>query len=416
VVRAKPGFQRLEFPIGHVLYQTTGGIGNPRISPKGDLIAFLEFPIGAGGPGTVAMVDMKGNKKTLTESWLGLVSGLAWSSSSDEILFTASAHGFTTSLYALDRSGRQRLITHLSGSFGVVDVAPDGRLLMVHTGFSASLFYLPTADLKEADLYWHDLSLLSDISRDGRALLFSEGGDSDRIGEDWVTYLRGTDGSAAVRLGPGYPLEISPDGKWALALGSVRAPSQLVLLPIGTGEAQPLTHDAIHHQGAAWSPDGKRIVFVGNEPSHRIRYYVQSIDGGPPRPITPETVSFGNGDPVAVSPDGRSVAVAGLDGRIVLYPLDDGAPRTVPKLADGFAPLRWCPDGSLMVHQPEEVPVKILRVDVETGTQTLWKEMAPTNRTGLIGLDQVRVRADCQNSAYSAFYGTSELWIVDGLR
>jgi len=287
---------------------------------------------------------------------------------------------------------------------------------MVHTGFSASLFYLPTADLKEADLYWHDLSLLSDISRDGRALLFSEGGDSDRIGEDWVTYLRGTDGSAAVRLGPGYPLEISPDGKWALALGSVRAPSQLVLLPIGTGEAQPLTHDAIHHQGAAWSPDGKRIVFVGNEPSHRIRYYVQSIDGGPPRPITPETVSFGNGDPVAVSPDGRSVAVAGLDGRIVLYPLDDGAPRTVPKLADGFAPLRWCPDGSLMVHQPEEVPVKILRVDVETGTQTLWKEMAPTNRTGLIGLDQVRVRADCQNSAYSAFYGTSELWIVDGLR
>src|SRR5271170_7004509 len=379
VVRARPGFQQLEFPIGHVLYQTTGGIGNPRISPKGDLIAFLEFPIGAGGPGTVAMVDMKGNKKTLTESWLGVVSGLAWSSSSDEILFTASAYGFTTSLYAVNRSGRQRLITHLSGSFFVLDVAPDGRLLMVHTGFSASLFYLPTADSKEADLYWHDLSLLSDISRDGRALLFSEGGDSDRIGEDWVTYLRGTDGSAAVRLGPGYPLEISPNGKWALVLGSVRAPSQLVLLPIGTGEARPLTHDGIHHQGAAWSPDGKRIVFVGNEPNHRIRYYVQSIDGGPPRPITPETVSFAKSGPVAIAPDGRSVAVAGLDGKIVLCPLDDGAPRTVPKLADGFAPLRWCPDSSLLVHQPEEVPVKILRVDVETGTQTLWKEMAPTN-------------------------------------
>jgi hypothetical protein len=42
--------------------------------------------------------------------------------------------------------------------------------------------------------------------------------------------------------------------------------------------------------------------------------------------------------------------------------------------------------------------------------------MAPAYRTGLIGLDQVRVGADCQSSAFSAFYGSSELWIVDGLR
>ncbi len=76
-------------------------------------------------------------------------------------------------------------------------------------------------------------------------------------------------------------------------IGIYRArPSQLVLLPTGTGEARPLTHDGIHHQGAAWTPDGKRIVFVGNEPGHRIRYYVQSVDGGPPRAITPENVSF----------------------------------------------------------------------------------------------------------------------------
>ena len=79
-------------------------------------------------------------------------------------------------------------------------------------------------DSKETDLYWHDFSLLSDISRDGKSLLFSEGGDAARSGEDFVTYLRGTDGSAAVRLGAGYALEISPDSKWAMVLGSTRAP------------------------------------------------------------------------------------------------------------------------------------------------------------------------------------------------
>ncbi len=282
VVRAKAGFWQLEFPIGHVLYQTTGSIGTPRISPKGDLIAFLEQPLGSSGVGSVATVDMNGNKKTVTEFWLGILSGLAWSSSGEEILFTAAPYSLTTSLYAVSRSGRQRMIAHLPGTFSVRDVAPDGRILMTRNVLSQTLSYLPTVNSKEIDLYWHDLSQISDISRDGNTLLFSEGGDASRSGEDYVTYLRGTDGSAAVRLGPGFPLEISPDGKWALVMGSTRAPSQLVLLPTGTGEAQPLTHDGIHHQGAAWTPDGKRIVFVGNEPGHRIRYYVQRVDGGPP--------------------------------------------------------------------------------------------------------------------------------------
>jgi Tol biopolymer transport system component len=349
VVRAKPGFQQLEFPIGNVLYRNTGGIQNPRISPKGDLIAFVDNTIGPG-VGSVATVDIKGNKKTLTELWLGILQSLAWSSSGDEILFTAADHGYTLSLYAVNRSGRQRLIAHLPGTFGLFDVAPDGRLLMAHGVASDSLFYLPTADSKETDLYWHDNSVPFDISRDGKSILFDEAGDATRSGEDYVTYLRGTDGSAAVRLGPGYPQAISPDGKWAMVLGSARPPSQLVLLPTGTGEARPLTHDAIHRQAAAWTPDGKRVVFVGNEPGHRLRFYVQSVDGGPPRAITPENVSFNTFDPVTVSPDGKSIAVAGLDGKIQLYPLDDGAPRAVRKLADGFVPLRWCQDNSLMVY------------------------------------------------------------------
>jgi serine/threonine protein kinase/Tol biopolymer transport system component len=418
VVRAKPGFRQLEFPIGNVLYQTTGGIGNPRISPKGDLIAFVEQPFGyaGGGVGFVVTVDTRGNKKTLTQLWLGIVNGPAWSFSDDEILFTAAPFSVTTSLYAVSRSGHQRLIAHLPGTFGVLDVAPDGRILMARTVASCAMFYMPKVDSNETDMYWHDLSLLSDISRDGKALLFSEGGDATRSGEDYVTYLRGTDGSAAVRLGAGSSLEISPDGKWAMVLGSSRAPSQLVLLPTGTGEARPLTHDGIHHQGASWTPDGKRIVFAGNEPGHRIRYYVQSVDGGPPRAVTPENVSFSSLDPVAISPDGKSVAVPGLDGKIVLYPLDNGAPRTVPKLADGFAPLRWCLDNSLMLYHAGDVPVKILRVNVETGEQILWKEWAPVNRTGLTGISSIRVGADCQSSGYTAFYQPSELWIADGLR
>jgi dipeptidyl aminopeptidase/acylaminoacyl peptidase len=201
-----------------------------------------------------------------------------------------------------------------------------------------------------------------------------------------------------------------------MVLGSIRAPTQLVLLPTGTGEARPLTHDGIHHQGAAWTPDGRRIVFVGNEPGHRIRYYVQGVDGGSPGAVTPENVSYSFFDPVAISPDGKSVAVADLEGKIVVYPLDAGAPRAVPKLADGFIPLRWCPGNALLVYRAGEVPVKILRVDIETGDHTPWKELAPAYRTGFTGNSEVRVSANCQSLGYSSLYLTSDLWIVDGLR
>jgi Tol biopolymer transport system component len=417
VVRARPGFADLEFPIGNVLHQTAGGIANPRISPNGDLIAFLEQPFGSSGAvGSVATVDTKGNKKALTHFWMGLINGLAWSPNSDEILFTAAAYGFTTSLYAVNRSGRQRLIAHLPGNFSLLDAAPDGRLLMEHAVWSMALSYLPAPDSKETDLYWHDLSILSDISRDGKALLFSEGGDTTRSEEDYVTYLRGSDGSAAIRLGAGFPLEISPDGKWAMVLGSSRAPSQLVLLPTGAGESRPLTHDGIHHQGAAWTPDGKRVVFVGNEPGHRIRYFVQSLEGTPPRAITPENVSFNNFDPVAISPDGESVAVAGLDGKIQLYPLDGSSPHAVPNLAEGFSPLRWCPDNSLMVYHPggcarEDFPSR------PRGRRTEYLARVGSRQSDR-SQQHPRPKSGCELSEFSLFgvYVPSELWIVDGMR
>jgi len=359
---------------------------------------------------------MKGNKKTLTQFWGGILSGLVWSPSGDEILFTASAFGAANSLYAVSRSGRQRLIANLPGSFRVFDTIPDGRLLMGREAPSGALFFLAGTNAKEIDLYWHDYSQLGDISRDGKALLFMEAGDAIRAGEDFVTYLRRTDGSPPVRLGSGIPREISPNGKWALVLGSSRAPSQLVLLPTGIGETRQITHDAIHHQGAAWTPDGKRIVFVGNEPGHRLRYYVQSFDGGSPRAITPDNVSYSILDPVVVSPDGRFVAVANLDGNITLYPLDGGVPRTVPNGAEAFTPLRWCQDNSLMVYQGGDVPAKILRLDVATGAKAPWRELVPNSKTALQSINLVRVGADCQSSAYSAEYRSSDLWIADGLR
>ena len=76
-VRNVNGKQRLEFPLGHVLYETAGWISHPRISPKGDQVAFLDHPIYPGDKGVVSIVDLEGQEGCLCS--LGKCRRLAWS-------------------------------------------------------------------------------------------------------------------------------------------------------------------------------------------------------------------------------------------------------------------------------------------------------------------------------------------------
>ncbi|MGZ5382268.1 MAG: protein kinase domain-containing protein, partial [Thermoanaerobaculia bacterium] len=66
VGRAPQWRYRLEFPAGKVLYETTGWISHPRISPKGDAVAFLDHPLFGDDRGSVAIVDRSGKKTTLS--------------------------------------------------------------------------------------------------------------------------------------------------------------------------------------------------------------------------------------------------------------------------------------------------------------------------------------------------------------
>ena len=60
------GKARIEFPMGKVLYETTGHVSYARLSPKGDRIAFLDHPFPLDDAGTVAVIDLAGKKTTLT--------------------------------------------------------------------------------------------------------------------------------------------------------------------------------------------------------------------------------------------------------------------------------------------------------------------------------------------------------------
>jgi serine/threonine protein kinase/Tol biopolymer transport system component len=324
VAREEQGFRQLEFPIGKVIYKTAGWIGDVRMSPKGDRIAFLDHPVLADDGGSVMMVDLEGNHKTLAGGWVS-EQGLAWSPNGEEIWFTATKAGVGRALRAVSISGNERLIARVPGTLTLLDIARDGRVLLKgETGRSEMKGHI-YGDSQERELAWFDSSLPTDLSKDGRTLLFGEFGEAG--GSNYAVYLRGTDGSPAVRLGEGTAQARSPDGNWALCV-THSVPEQIILLPTKTGQPRTITHDSIDHVSVSWHPDGKRLVFAGSEPGHAMRLWVQELENGKPRPIGPESGAI---FAVYISPDGKEVIGLGSDGKTYLFPVDGGGASAGPR-------------------------------------------------------------------------------------
>jgi Tol biopolymer transport system component/predicted Ser/Thr protein kinase len=412
VVRDVGGKNRLEFPIGKTLYETSGWISHPRISPKGDQVGFIDHPTQGDTIGAVAVVDVAGNKKILTPEQEGGAAGLAWSPSGDEIWFTAAIFGIDRALYAVSLSGRQRLITRVPADLTVQDVWRDGRVLLTRDNWRRGVIGVTPGQTTEHDLTWLDWSYPASLSADGKSLLFREEGEAG--GSTYAVYLRNTDGSAAVRLGDGASLALSPDGKWAL---STRAddPTQLFLLPTGPGEAKSLSHgNSINHSAAAWFPEGNRFLFSGAEPGKGARLYVQEAQGGNPQPVTPEGINVLN---FALSHDGKSVAAVAPDGKTYIYPIAGGSPRAVLGMAPGEVPVRWgTEENTLFVYRPGELPAKVFRLDMTTGQRKPWHELMPPDPAGVEYVGPILPTPDGKAYVYGYRRLLSDLYLVEGLK
>ena len=418
IVRDVGGRNRLEYPLGKVLYETGGWISHPRISPKGDYVAFLDHPLQGDDSGSVAIVDLSGVKKKLSGDWYS-VQGLAWSADGREVWFTATETGLDRDLSAVNLSGEKRLVARMPGTLMLFDIFHDGRILMGRASWRRELMGTSIEGGKERDLSWLDYSYPGDLSADGKTVLFDEEGvgGGARYGKTqeltYTLYIRQTDGSAAVRLGEGTAEALSPDGKWAIAQ-IPGTPAQFRLLPTKAGEARPLTNDTLNHNVARWLPDGKQFVFSGNELGHGVRLYIQNTDGGQAQPIAPEGV---NGTTFAISPDGQLVAAVGPDLKGSLYPTSGhGDPRLIAGYDPADLPISWSQDGrSIFVYQPGDVPAKVFRLDLSSGKKTLWKQLVPGDSAGVATIDPILVTPDGKTFVYGFHRTLADLYMVEGL-
>ncbi len=418
VVRDMGGRNRLELPVGKPLYQTGGWIGHPRVSPKGDYVAFADHPLQGDDSGSLAIVDLAGNKKMLSTQWF-TIQGLAWSPDGKEIWFTASKSGTDRTLYATSLDGKQRIVARLPGALMLLDIAKDGRVLLVRATWRRELLGLVDNSAKQRELSWLDYTYPSDLSADGKTLLFDEEGGGGALaysksgGLTYAVYIRKTDGSPAVLLGEGGAVALSPDGKWAIAQ-TQESPSQFRLLPTGAGEPRDLTKDNINHSWAHWFPDGKRILFAADEPGKGVRFYVYDLASGKSQPISQEGV---NGTAFALSPDSEQIAAIGPDQKGYLYPISGGDPRLISGLNQGEQPITWSIDGhSLYIYQPGELPARVYRLDIKTGQRTLWKELMPSDPAGVENIGPIYMTPDAKTCVFGYHRMLADLYLVEGLK
>src|SRR6185369_10294597 len=108
-----------------------GWIENPRLSPDGSRVAFLDHPERTDASGTVRVAGQGGEPVALGRAWSD-VSGVAWSRDGGEVWFTAAEGGATRALRAVSLRGALRVLLRTPGSLELQDVSGDGRVLATH--------------------------------------------------------------------------------------------------------------------------------------------------------------------------------------------------------------------------------------------------------------------------------------------
>ncbi len=393
---------RLEYPIGTVLHEATGWLSHPRFSPDGRYIAFFDHPERGDSAGRLVILDLKKKSKVLGPIFGGN-SGIAWSSRGDVVLNRFGG------LVGVSPSGSIHEILGFAASLLPQDLTADGRLLAKGTNSRREIVGTSPGDSRERNLTWLDWSYPDDISEDGRTLLFDE---QQRGRANYLCYARKTDGSPAVLLGTARGFALSSDGRWALTINPDA--SQLTLLPTGPGSPRVIPKSGLIYQWGSFLPDGKRLLLTASEPGRGARIYVQDLDGGKPRAITPEGYTIPQ---KAVSPDGRTVAAIGPDRKIQLCSTSGAEPpRPLPGAREDEHAFGWTGDGKSVYLGLITNPARIDLCDVSTGERRLWKEIVPPDPAGVLSIGPILITPDGKSYVYSYRRLLDELVLLTGLK
>jgi DNA-binding winged helix-turn-helix (wHTH) protein len=412
VVRHHERALRIEYPIGQPIGETPR-VSRLRLSPDGERLALAEHPIVGDDRGQVAIVDRTGERLAESGPWNSL-DGLAWSPDGTEVWFTAARVGAKSELHALALDGAVRRIHAAMGRLVIHDIAPDGRVLLERTGLTAETFFRREGEAVERELSWLDVSAAEGLSADGSRVLLVESGDGG--GPHYTSYLRPTDGSLPVKLGPGRGTSLSPDGKWALMI-PVESPDHVLIVPTGPGQRRRVEiPGGVAHVMAGWLADNRTLYVTTRDESGQWASWLLDAGGGEPRSLSlPEGVMLYHN---TFSPDGHQFVARCADRKThCVYETEGGDARPLAGAEPDWYPVSWDrADRVYFRERHHKIPEVLWRVGATTGRAERVAELAPADRAGVLGLSRVVVAPSGDAWAYSLMRRLSDLYVVTDLQ
>ncbi len=403
---------QLEYPIGKVLFRERL-IDDLRFSRDGKYLAFIAHTNPNDDRGTVMIVRTTGENVAASPLYESS-QGLAWSVGGDEVWTSSPLE--SGEIHSLSISGKTRDPLAMPGRLHLRDISSKGQLLVGQGIARRGIVVSSNHGESLRDLSWLDFSYLRDISDDGKMILFEEEGSSTT---SYTVYVRDTDGSAAVPIGEGYAGSLSRDKKWALAIKLTEPNHEIWLLPVGPGEPRRINPPNLIPANILplFLSDGRHIVYSANEAGHPPRIWFQDLNGGAPKPISPEGMVNRE-----ISRDGKWVLVGVRDaatGKIstAVLSIDDGKTVEIKGIKPQEGALGWTTDGQLYVASadPGGAGVKVEKLNPHTGTRTPWRVLATAPIGGVIP-DAPIITPDGNTYGFDYRVRLSDLYTVTGVR
>ena len=409
VVRAGDGRELLEFPIGKVLFKTTGWISDVHISPDGKQVAFYEHPLVPDDGGFVSTVDQNGNYRRLTDYYAS-GHGLVWSTNGKEIWHTASLNGEEQILLAVTLDGKRRVVLRAPIETQIQDISSAGTVLLASIRYNVELGVKHASD-KTARMLQAGIVDMAAVSHDGEWLVYSR-----FEGTDYKVFLQNTSGTAPVLIGEGYGSGISYDSKLIAAVRSA-APNKLILYPAGAGEKREIdlgdlnARVATVENGITFSRDGHYALISALDKQQQIRCYLVNLTDGTLRAVTPAGTGLGK-----LSPDAtRVLAIDVIKRKPVVVELGSGQPSDVVGVGEHEEVIGWTEDSRSLIVRTEELPTKVFSVEIGTGKRKFIQTVEPLATLGAMYARLVTC-ADGSVVGYRLRRGMYALYSVDGLK
>ncbi len=406
IIHEVDGKDRLEYPIGKVLYESAGYLSDPRVSRDGQRVAFMEHPFRWDDRGSVNLIDREGHMRVLSSGYWGM-EGMAWSVDDAAVFFSATINGSDFSVYRAGLQGNAKLVRQSAGLLTIHDIAANGTWIATRDDYPIRIMFQGAEDAQAHDISWLDSSVSPVLSADAKTVVFTD--QAEGGGPNYGVTLRSTSGGAIVRLGEGVAQEFSADGKSVL-VAVPSTPPRVMSYPVGAGQPLRLDHGEFENIGQAlWMPGESAVLVSGNVAGQPPRCFLLSASTTEPKPVGP--VGIRGGFP---SPDGKVFVALSQTGWWIYSISGEESPRKLESLSSHDQLVRWNLDGSaLYCFREANSPTSLDRIEIATGKRESIMTLGGTDRTGLLNLIDVSMADDLRSVVYAGWYYDSVLYTIE---